>query len=199
MGSKNLVGLGVSEDLDKPISIGVGARPAVSGKGEVADSVLDSSLLQLLLGLANPGDLGVCVDDGGNSVVVNVTVTSGDRLGHRDALLLGLVGEHWPRDHIADGEDALLVGLELPIDLNPALVVNINADLLESEVGGVGAATDAHQHDISLDFLLLAPLGSLNSHKVLAVLLVETGDLGAKLEFEALLLKRALESFPVDK
>ena len=59
-------------------TVGLGAR--VGGEGELADLVLDALGLELLLGLADPGDLGVGVDDRGDDVVVHVAGAGGGDL-----------------------------------------------------------------------------------------------------------------------
>ena len=52
-----------------------------------------------------------------------MTGLAGQNLGDRDALVLGLVGEHRPGDHVADGVDAVDIGAVVRIDLDaPALV-----------------------------------------------------------------------------
>ena len=61
--------------------------------------------LQLLLGLADPGDLRRRVDHPRHRVEVDVAVLAGDPLGDRDALLLGLVREHRAAHDVADRPD----------------------------------------------------------------------------------------------
>ena len=48
----------------------------------------------------------MCVDDGGDAVVVDVHGASGHALHADDALVLRLVGQHGPGHHVTDGEDA---------------------------------------------------------------------------------------------
>jgi len=133
VGAQNTVGLGVGDDLHEAVSVGIRAGPAVGGKGEVADAVLYAGLLQLVLGLAHPGDLRVCVHNGGDGVVVDVSVAASELLRHRDTLLLGLVCEHGSDHHVADREDVALVGLEVSVDLNATTLVNLHTNLLQVE------------------------------------------------------------------
>lgn len=84
MDTEDLVGLLLSNNLHETFSIQVGLGPRVRREVEFADVVFDASSLQLLLGLANPGDLRVCIDDGGNSVVVDVTVAALEELNRGD-------------------------------------------------------------------------------------------------------------------
>jgi len=78
-----------------------------------ADSVLAS----------NGGDLGFRIDHAGDGVVVDVAVAGDDLLGTGDALFLGLVGQHWPANNVADGIDAFDGGSKMLVDGNAALLV----------------------------------------------------------------------------
>ncbi len=64
--------------------------------------------LQLLLALADPCNLGMRVQYGRNTVVVNVRMPSNDALDADDPLVLGLVRQHRSVHHVADGEDAVI-------------------------------------------------------------------------------------------
>lgn len=44
----------------------------------------------------------MCVDDGGNAVVVDVHGAASHALHADDALVLSLVGQHRPGDHVTD-------------------------------------------------------------------------------------------------
>ncbi len=67
-------------------------------------------------------------------------------LGHEDAFLLGLVGEHRARDHVADREDAGHAGLQVLVDDHASFVVELNAgNVLKTEVGSVRSAADGHE------------------------------------------------------
>ena len=70
--------------------------------------------------LPTDGDFGAGVDDAGNDVVVHVARLARQDFGERDALVLGLVGEHRPAHHVADRVDALDVGLEMRRRSRPA-------------------------------------------------------------------------------
>ena len=74
MAAEDFVGRLVGQDFDEAVGVvdGLGAR--VGHEGEGADLVLGALGLQVLLGLANPGDLGVGVDNGGDAVVVDVNI-----------------------------------------------------------------------------------------------------------------------------
>jgi hypothetical protein len=84
MDTEYLVSLLLREEFDETISVEVGLSTGVGREAEFSDVVLHASLLQILLGLANPGDLGVGVDNGGDGAVVNMAVTMLDELDGSD-------------------------------------------------------------------------------------------------------------------
>src|SRR6185437_3977948 len=66
------------DDLRKALRMLHGARPAAGEEREDTDLVGAAARLDLLLGLAHPGDLGGRVDDRWNSLGVDFTEASGD-------------------------------------------------------------------------------------------------------------------------
>ena len=82
--AKDTVSLRLSQNLDEALGVEVGLCARVRRKAEFADLVLDALCLQLLLSLANPGHLGVRVDNGGDGGVVNMTMTTLDKLDSSD-------------------------------------------------------------------------------------------------------------------
>lgn len=83
--TENPVRLLLRDELDEALGVRVGLRARVGAEGELADVVLDALRLELVLGLANPGDLGVGVHDGGDDAVVDVAVAVLDVLDGGDA------------------------------------------------------------------------------------------------------------------
>ena len=114
---------------------------------------------------------------------------AGDILGDRNALVLGLVGEHRPGDHVADRPDAGHLGAELVVGLDLAALVGLQPGLVEAEAFGVGPAADRDQHDVGLDRLGRAALRGLDGQRDRVALALGLGDLGRKPELEALLLE----------
>ena len=96
---------GVGEDLHEARGVAQRPRAAVGRERKAAGPVGDALGLQLLLGLADPGDLRRRVDHPRHRVEVDVAVLAGDALGDRDALLLGLVREHRAAHDVADRPD----------------------------------------------------------------------------------------------
>lgn len=63
MTSEDLVGALLGQDLYESVGIIVGLGARVGDHGEGSDVVLDALGLEVLLGLSDPCDLGVSVDD----------------------------------------------------------------------------------------------------------------------------------------
>jgi hypothetical protein len=61
--TEDTVSLGISEELDHTVRVGVGLCSRVGREGERTNLVLDTGLLEFSLVLTNPGDFGVCVHD----------------------------------------------------------------------------------------------------------------------------------------
>ena len=80
MDTENLVGLLLSDELDETVSVEVGLGASVGREAEFADVVLHAGLLQVLLGLTDPGNFGMGVDDGGDGPVVDMTMSVLDEL-----------------------------------------------------------------------------------------------------------------------
>lgn len=199
MNAEDLVSLLLRDELHLALGVEVRLRPRVGHEGELADLVLDTVRLELLLGLADPGDFRMSVDDGGNCAVVDVTVTGVEILSGRNALLLGLVREHGTEGDVADTLDASDSGVELRVNDDTALGVDFDADLLEVEAGSDGTTADRDEDDVGFEDLFLSALGALDVDEDLAVALLRAGDLGVQLELEALLCQGLLELLAVDR
>ena len=119
---------------------------------------------------------GIGVDHVRDRVVVHVTGLAGDDLGDRDALVLGLVREHRPGDHVADRVDAGDVGGEMRVG-DDAAALHRDAELGEAEALGVGHAADRDEHDVGLDRLGRAARGRLDARLQGLARCVDAGDL----------------------
>lgn len=185
--TENSVGLLVSNELDGSLGVEVGLGSRVGSEGELSDVVLDAGLLDLLLSLANPSNLGVGVHDRGDGGVVNVAVSGSNVLGGGNTLLLGLVGKHGAKGDISDASDVGLVGSVLLVDDDSALVVLLNTGSLEVQALGVGSSANGHEQNIGIKDLLVALLDVLDLDLDGLALHVSGKHLGAKLELDALL------------
>ena len=151
MNTKDLVGLLLHEELHLPLSVEVRLRTGVGEEREFAGSVFDARGLELLLGLANPCDLGVGVHNRRDRAVVDVAVAGVDVLRGGDTLLLCLVCEHGPKCHVTDAPNALDRGVELVVDNDTPLVVDLDADLVEVEPVGHWAPADSDEDDVGFE------------------------------------------------
>ncbi len=170
------------------------ARP-LAVMGNLPTLVGDAGGLEVLLGLADGGDLREGVDHVGDHVVVHVAGLAGEDLGHRHALVLGLVRQHRPGDHVADGVDAGHIGLEVRVDDDALPVVERHADGLEAEPLGVGHATDGDQHHVGLHHHAVGAAGRcrLDRDLVAGRGLGDARHLARELEAHALLGEDALQ------
>lgn len=130
--TEDAISLGIGEELDHTVRIGVGLCAGVGGEGEGADLVLDAGLLELSLVLTDPGDLGVGVHDRGDGVVVDVSVTLGDVLDGSDGLLLGLVGKHGTESAVTDDANVGDLGAVFLVNNKTATVVSLETNVLEA-------------------------------------------------------------------
>lgn len=111
--AQETVGLGVGEHLDHTLSVQVGLGSRVGAEGEGADVVRDLLVLQVLLTLADPGDLGVGVHDRGDTAVVDVAVALLDVFDGSNSLLLSLVSKHGSEGRVTDAADVRNLGAVL--------------------------------------------------------------------------------------
>ncbi len=76
----------------------------------------DAGRLQLLLGAARPGHLGMRVDDGGDGVVADPVRLAEHRVDGHDAFAGGHVGQHVLAGDVAARPQPGHVGLALVVD-----------------------------------------------------------------------------------
>src|ERR1700680_503912 len=187
------VGLGVGQNFHEALGGLVDLGASVGGERELPNLVGNTFRLQLVLAAADRGDLGIGVDHVRDRVVVHVASLARDDLGRGNTFVLGLVSEHRPRDHIADGEDARHAGAEMPVDLDAALLVKRDTRFLKAEAFGVRHAADGHEHHVGFHGLALAAAGGLDRHLERLTLGLHGGTLVAEADLDALLLLDALE------
>ena len=131
--AKNTIRFRVSENLYETVGMALGPRAAVRGKREASLAIGDSSRLQRVLALAEGRHFWRRIDNSRNKIVIDMTSMTGHHFDGGDAVLLGLVGQHRPVNHIADGVDILDRRLEPGINLDPATLGHGNARILEPE------------------------------------------------------------------
>eukprot|EP00760_Papus_ankaliazontas_P007791 PhM_4_TR13531/c0_g1_i1/m.76495 len=191
--AEDAVSLLVGEHLHEPVGLVVGLGAAVRDEGELAHLVLRAGGLELLLGLANPRDLGVRVNDAGDGVVVHVAGLARQDLGDGDALVLSLVGEHGALVHnVTDGVHTRGAGLEVVVDLNEAALVQVHLGNVKTKVARERLAADGNEHGVALDLVRLATLGRLERESDVLALLLKGRDLRGRAELETLVLLEAV-------
>ena len=161
MRAKDAIGFLVDEEFDEPVGGEVGLGPAIAHEGELAGLVGAALFLELLLGLADGGDLGVGVDHAGDDAVIHVTVLARDDASGGHALVLGLVGQHGTRDTVADGVDALDVGLPVVVGLDLAALGHLDAKAVEAQPVGERLAPRGNQHHVGIERFLAVVLAQL--------------------------------------
>mmetsp|Transcript_10278 Transcript_10278/g.17967 ORF Transcript_10278/g.17967 Transcript_10278/m.17967 type:complete len:392 (-) Transcript_10278:310-1485(-) len=191
--AEDLVRLRIRDELDDAIRIGDCPCPGVGEEGELADLELDALLGELLLGLADPGHLGMGVDHRRDGVVVDVASTIDNVLGYRNTFLLGLVGEHGSGDCIADGIHVGQRRLEVLVGLDALPLVQLNTDILESKLFREGPASCGDEHVVGCQCLFRSALSWTDSQMDLIAFDLGAKNLGADDELHALLLQNLAE------
>ena len=154
MDTQNTVSSRVTQNLNEPLSFIDSLGSTVGSHRELANFVLDTRGLKILFVLANPGNLWMCVDDGGHAVVVHVRHLAIDnRLNADNALVLGLVRQHGPRNAITDCVDAWHTRLESAVGLDLATLVHGDSNVFQAESSGVWTTTNADQKSFALKLL----------------------------------------------
>lgn len=151
MDTEETVSLGVSKHLDQTISVKVGLSTGVCAEREGSNPVGDVLVLQVLLALANPGNLGVCVHDGGNGGIVDVTVALLDVLDGSDSLLLSLVGQHRTEGNVTNGADVRVLGAVFGVNYDTAALIGLKTNVLKTEASGVRSATDSDEDGLGVE------------------------------------------------
>ena len=108
----------VGEDFYKSIAREIRLGTAVAHKAELADLIVTARVFQLFFGRADIGNLGVGVNHARDHIVVHMRFLPGKTLGAGHAFVLGLMGQHRAVNRIADGIDAVDVGLVVAVRLD---------------------------------------------------------------------------------
>ena len=140
------------------------ARP-LARKRKLARLVVNSSGLQVILGLADAGHFRRGVNDAGDDIVVHMARLACENFGHRNAFILRLVGEHGATDHVADGIDSLNAGCEVIIDLDAATFISATPASFAAEPFGVGHAANGDEHHIGFQRFSRAAGGGFDGER----------------------------------
>src|SRR6202140_5438103 len=99
-----------------------GRRP-----GELGDLDLSIFFLRLRFGQAAPGNLGIGKDNRRNRVRFEGHLMSSNGLDRDPAFMRRLVRQHGLADHIPNGVDGRIFGLQLLVHLNEAALANLHS------------------------------------------------------------------------
>ena len=98
---------------------------AGGGPGKLRDLDFAVLFLRLRFGQPAPGNFGIGEHDCGNGVGLERDFVSGDGFDRGASFVRGLVRQHRFADHIADGVDGGIVGLQLLVHLNESALVRL--------------------------------------------------------------------------
>ena len=152
--AEQAVRLGVGQHLNHTLSVEVGLGPRVGAEGEGTDPVGDLLVLEVLLTLANPRNLGVGVHNGRDAAVVDVAVPLLDVLDDGNSFFLSLVGKHGSECGIADTADMGNLSPVLGIDNDAAALVHLKTNILQAEASGVRPASDGDEDGLGVELLI---------------------------------------------
>src|SRR5690606_38839730 len=185
MHAENAVSLGIGNDLDETSGFVGGHRPSAGRERSDADVDVNPFGLQLLLGLADPCDFRVGVDDARDQVVVHLGLVTGDTLSNHHALFRGLVGQHRTAYHVTDGINARYAGRAEVVDEHEAALIHGPATVGGQQIGGYW--TTAHSDDQLVEGQLLFAGGVSKLHSDLLALDFRAGNTSTQTDVKTLL------------
>ena len=117
-----MVPSGLRDNLDESFRLALALGAVVVGIRPAIDADAAIALARLGLGQADLGKLGVGIDDARDDAGAGVGLQPEQRVPDDDAgVIIGEVGECRAADHVADGIDAAVGGLELVVHLDAVL------------------------------------------------------------------------------
>src|SRR6185503_7843223 len=131
----------VADDLDDAGAVAVHRAAADGAVLDLADHDVEALLARLLLGQAEGADVGRAERRARDvDVLDRVRLEAGGVLDGDDAFVGGLVGERRAGDEVADRVDAVAARLQRAVDLDQAVLLALDAGVVEPEALDVGAA-----------------------------------------------------------
>lgn len=141
----------IADELDHALRLQVRLGSAVGAEGKCAYVILNPCFFDLCLILSYPCDLGMCVHDGWNGIVVDVTVTFRDILDGSNAFFFSFMGKHRTECAITDNTDMWQLSPVLFVDDQAALVVDIQSDVFKTQSGSIRSAADGNEDDVGFE------------------------------------------------
>src|SRR5690554_228474 len=166
---------------------------AVGGKRKAAHVVFFTFGLQLLFGLADPGNFRRGVDYVGNAVVIDLRLVAGDALGNHHAFFRRFMCQHRTTNDVTYGPYARGFGLAVVVYKNEAALVHRHAGILGQGAVGVRATANGNDQLVELRFLLALGIFVANIHQLALDLSTRHAGTGDNIQTLLLeLLKRIL-------
>src|SRR5690606_39222832 len=163
MHAQNAVGLGIGNDLDETGGFVGGHCTAAGCERSDTDVDVNAFGLQLLLGLADPGDFWMGVDYARDQVVVHLGLVTSDALGNHHALFRGLVGQHRAAHHVTDGITARYARRAEVVDEHEAALIHGHATVGGQQIGGHWATANSDDQLVEGQFLFAGGVSELHS------------------------------------
>ena len=123
--TEHAFGLRIDEQLGHAFGTIEGDGASGRGPGKLRDFDLAIFFLRLRFGQAAPGDFGIGEDDRGNGVRLEGNFVSGDGFDGGAAFVRCFVRQHRLADHVADGVDGRIVGLQLLVHLDESALARL--------------------------------------------------------------------------
>src|SRR5688572_17580034 len=163
-GSDDLSVAPIDDELDEPFGRADCDRLAERSEGEAADLDLEPLLFRARLREADPRDLGLAIDAGGDALEIDRALApAGEDLDACNSFGGGLVGQERPADEIADREHALRTGAVRLVDDDEA-TFRPHAGLFEAEAGGERTPPDRDEHLFDRDHVRLFARAKREGH-----------------------------------
>src|SRR5215208_7838102 len=149
--TEDKISLLVGDDLEEPVGLAFDERFADGPERELRLPDLVTLLLGLSLGEPERGHLGPTEGDARDEVpVLGHRVLAGHVLDGDDAFVSGLVGEPETPDYVACRVDAVLGRPSVPVHLDDAALIDLDAGRVEVEVLDNGLPSDGHEQRLGL-------------------------------------------------
>src|SRR6266446_2912807 len=156
VGAENAISLCVGDELDHSFDVIGAKRPTVGSEWKFADTDIDPLLFCLVFGETDAGKLGIRVDDASDRLVVYVACFACNDFDGGHSFIFRLVREHRPSDHIPNGVNAFHVCSEMLVYFNALLFIELDTNFVHAHAFRKWAASDGHEHFVSVEFQLLA-------------------------------------------
>src|SRR5690554_291453 len=113
-----------------------GSGTGVRLEWEFADFVLDIFGLQFVFGCSDPGHFRVCVNNRGNSGIIDMSGSrSYDVLNAGNAVFLSLMCQHWAWNAVANSPNGRNIGVEFMIHHDESSFVRLDTNFLRTFQG----------------------------------------------------------------